>query len=213
MDDASFATCWHRFLQGYDGINVTAPFKQDAFRAVDALSDSARRSGAVNLVVREENGLLKGYNTDVDGVLRSVRECGVPVSRALVVGAGRAAVVAAQLLGCTVSVANRTFEKAASLAQETGCQALPLPEMGAASADLVIYTLPTALEGLGAVFSNGSPWRSAVILEANYKTPCLAATPCRAYLSGRRWLLHQAITGYALFTGEAPDTEKMSKVL
>jgi shikimate 5-dehydrogenase len=32
-------------------------------------------------------------------------------------------------------------------------------------------------------------------------------------VGGRRWLLWQAVAGYALFTGEEPDAEKMSAVL
>ena len=33
--DAPFDEAWARFLADYHGINVTAPYKQDAFRAVD----------------------------------------------------------------------------------------------------------------------------------------------------------------------------------
>lgn len=208
VDDPSFEVCWERFLSHYDGINVTAPFKMDAFREVDVRSETALLSGAVNLVVRE-NGLLRGYNTDVDGVVRSVRECGIPVSRALVVGAGgagRAAVTAARILGCEVIVANRTFAKAETLAKATGALAIPLPEIASAGADLVLYTLPAALPEM-------PDWHDAVVLEANYKTPCLPGRPCRLYLSGHRWLLHQAVAGYALFTGEEPDTEKMAEMI
>jgi len=209
VDDPSFAVCWQRFLDGYDGINVTAPFKTDAFRAVDFRSRTALESGAVNLVVKEENGLLSGYNTDVDGVVRSVQECGLPVSRALVVGAGgagRAAIAGARMLGCEVAVANRTFAKAEALARETGCRALPLETIREEEADLVLYTLPVPIPDI-------PDWRGAVILEANYRTPCLGNIPCRKNLSGRKWLLHQALAGYALFTGEAPDRQKMSEIL
>ena len=73
LEGAEFGASWQRFLDGYDGINITAPFKQDAFRAVDALSDDARLCGAVNLAVKTPAGIV-GYNTDVAGVVLAVRE-------------------------------------------------------------------------------------------------------------------------------------------
>ncbi|MBR2226866.1 MAG: hypothetical protein IJ893_03235, partial [Bacteroidales bacterium] len=94
IEGAVFDASWRRFLDEYDGINITAPFKQDAFNAVDRLSDDARLCGAVNLAVKTPDGIV-GYNTDVDGVVLSVREVGLPVSEALVVGCGGAGRAAA----------------------------------------------------------------------------------------------------------------------
>ena len=89
LEGADFGVSWKRFLDNYDGINITAPFKEDAFRAVDTLSDNARLCGAVNLAVKTPDGIV-GYNTDVDGVILAVRETGLPVSEALVAGCGGA---------------------------------------------------------------------------------------------------------------------------
>ena len=280
LEGADFGASWQRFLDHYDGINITAPFKQDAFRSVDVLSDDARRCGAVNLAVKTSAGIV-GYNTDVDGVILAVREaCGLPVREepanstarvpladalvdscgcrqepmanalavgcdggqvpltdALVVGcggAGRAAAVAAQRLGCRVTLVNRTPARAAALASELGCTWIPLsafssscapastetptpsgttsletallnpPPAGGLSPDLVIYTVPGPMEGLPA-FPN------AVILEANYRTPCLEGQG-RVYISGMRWLLYQAVAGYSIFTGETPDADAMFRI-
>ena len=206
LEGADFATSWQRFLNEYDGINITAPFKQDAFRSVDVLSEDARRCGAVNLAVKTPDGIA-GYNTDVDGVVLAVQETGLPVSEALVVGcggAGRAAAVAAQRLGCHVTLANRTAARAASLASELGCAWVPASELGTLSPDLVIYTVPGPMEGL-------PDFPDAVILEANYKTPCLEGCG-RAYISGLRWLLFQAVAGYEIFTGETPDAGAMFRI-
>ena len=73
LEGAEFGASWQHFLDEYDGINITAPFKQDAYRAVDALSDDARLCGAVNLAVKTPAGIV-GYNTDVAGVVLAVRE-------------------------------------------------------------------------------------------------------------------------------------------
>ena len=206
LEGAVFDASWQRFLDEYDGINITAPFKQDAFRTVDVLSEDARLCGAVNLAVKTPDGIV-GYNTDVAGVMLAVQETGLPVSEALVVGcggAGRAAAVAARRLGCRVTLANRTAARAASLASELGCAWAPIETLASLSPDLVIYTIPGPMEGL-------PDFPDAVILEANYKTPVLEGCG-RAYISGLRWLLFQAVAGYEIFTGETPDAGAMFRI-
>jgi shikimate 5-dehydrogenase len=219
IEGADFGRSWQRFLDGYDGINITAPFKLDAFRSVDVLSDSARLCGAVNLAVKTPDGIV-GYNTDVDGVVLSVQETGIRVSEALVVGcggAGRAAAVAALRLGCHVTLVNRTPSRASSLATELGCGWMPVEALGGSDsgswspsqgavprADLVIYTVPGPMKGL-------PDFPDSVILEANYRTPVLAGRG-RAYVSGLRWLLYQAVAGYSIFTSEAPDRDAMLRI-
>jgi len=227
IEGSEFAASWQRFLDGYDGINITAPFKQDAFRAVDVLSDAARLCGAVNLAVKTPGGIA-GYNTDVDGVALAVREAfgtsssvipgltgnlststgGAPALReALVVGcggAGRAAAIAALRLGCHVTLANRTPARAAALAEELTVDWIPVDDLPALAPDLVVYTVPGPMEGMPA-------FPEAVILEANYRTPCLQGSG-RAYVPGLRWLLYQAVAGYEIFTGETPDADAMFRI-
>lgn len=155
IEGAEFGASWQHFLDEYDGINITAPFKQDAYRAVDALSDDARLCGAVNLAVKTPAGIV-GYNTDVAGVVLAVREAlaareasgpqpvipgspdaqpaipgatGNRLKEALVVGcggAGRAAAVAALRLGCRVTLANRTPSRAAALADDLNARLSPI---------------------------------------------------------------------------------------
>lgn len=230
--DAPFEEAWEKFLADYTGINVTAPYKQDAFRAVDVLSDAAKKCGAVNLVVKGQDGLLHGYNTDVDGVVGAVRETGLQPSNTLIVGAGgaaMAAVVAAGILGSkTITIANRTYEKAAALAAAHSCEAVPLDAVGTLHPDLVIYTIPgdarslpgmTGKESLPGMTAPvipdliGNLLPGSVVLEAEYKHPALASAPCRKYISGLRWILHQAVAGYSLFTGEAPNLEALSRAI
>ena len=206
IEGAEFGASWQRFVDEYDGINITAPFKEFAFRAVDAPSDDARLCGAVNLAVKTPAGLV-GYNTDVAGVVLAVREAGLPVSEALVVGcggAGRAAAVAALRLGCRVTLANRTPSRAAALAEELGCGWIPAENLAALSPDLVIYTVPGPMDGF-------PEFPEAIILEANYRTPCLEGRG-KAYISGLRWLLYQAVAGYEIFTGETPDADAMFRI-
>ena len=241
LEGAEFGASWQRFLDEYDGINITAPFKESAFRAVDALSDDARLCGAVNLAVKPPAGIV-GYNTDVAGVVLAVREAlaareasgpaglsslaaqpvipgspdaqpvipgltGNPLKEALVVGcggAGRAAAVAALRLGCRVTLANRTPTRAAALAEDLCCDWIPADGLPSLSPDLVIYTVPGPMDGF-------PEFAEAIVLEANYRTPCLKGCG-RTYISGLRWLLFQAVAGYEIFTGETPDADAMFRI-
>lgn len=54
--------------KSFQGINVTIPFKSDVIPFLDEISDSAKEVNAVNTIVND-NGILKGYNTDIDGLL------------------------------------------------------------------------------------------------------------------------------------------------
>ena len=227
----SFSPYIHRALGGYDyelievsreelgpflrardfsALNVTIPYKQAVMPYLDSISDTAERIGSVNTIVQDANGGLHGYNTDVDGVVGAVRETGFQPSDTLIIGAGgaaMAAVVGAKILGSgTITIANRTYEKAAALAAAHSCDAVPLDAIGTLTPDLVIYTIPG-----GAPIVPGMPLGGAVVLEAEYKRPSLSEAPCRQYISGLRWILHQAVAGYSLFTGEAPNLEALSR--
>jgi len=205
-DFPTFDEAWQAFLDRYAGVNVTAPFKQDAFRQAQVLTSGARAAGAANLLVKTPQGILGG-NSDVDGVLGALRETGLHFHEALVVGTGgaaRAAVAAARELGLSVTVTGRSAEKAAAL----GCPFRPLEDARTLTPELILYTLPGS-----APVPTGLPVREAVVLEAEYRRPQLASSPCRQYIHGHRWLLHQAIAGYSLLTGETPDVQEILRTL
>ncbi len=74
----------------FDGCNVTIPYKETAFAACDRIDDTAKRTGAVNTVVREADGTLSGYNTDYEGLRTALRGAGIDPSgkKAAVLGTG-----------------------------------------------------------------------------------------------------------------------------
>ena len=81
-------------LLGASGWNVTIPHKQTIIPYLDELDELAEKMGAVNTVVRTEDGKLKGYNTDGPGFVKSMEEV-IGTSRReepiLLIGAGGAA--------------------------------------------------------------------------------------------------------------------------
>lgn len=84
----------------FDGLNVTIPYKKTAFALCDELSDTARRLGNVNTVVRLPDGRLFGHNTDYFGFRYIVESSGVSVGgkKAIVLGSGGASGTACAVL-------------------------------------------------------------------------------------------------------------------
>jgi hypothetical protein len=67
IETPDFEEAYQRFLNDYDGINVTAPFKELAIRKADILSEECKAIGATNLLIKTPEG-IKAYNSDFLGV-------------------------------------------------------------------------------------------------------------------------------------------------
>jgi len=107
------------------GLNVTVPFKQEAFELADELSDYAQKAGAVNTLVFREDGTIYGTNTDGIGIVRDLVENHqslITGKRVLVLGAGGAVRGVLQPLlqqqPKSLFIANRTPERAVELARD-----------------------------------------------------------------------------------------------
>lgn len=114
--------------KGFCGVNLTVPHKEAALALVDTVDDTARRIGAINTIVVEDDGALAGSNTDAFGFVENLRDhvpdqvaAGWSGRATTVLGAGGAArAVCTALLDCGVReirLVNRTPERAASLAE------------------------------------------------------------------------------------------------
>lgn len=227
IEESDFARAWERFLDGYDGVNVTAPFKELAAAMELDASDEVVLTGATNLVIKTPRG-LEAYNSDYRAILRIIREESLrrPVRKILVVGCGgaaKAAAAAAYMLEKEVVIANRSLEKAEEFASRLELLGLsrPCSAQGSVSVcrldvlpqcDMCIYCLPLAIPALETL-------QCGIFLEANYRDPACSEKFFErngrktVYISGERWLLMQAVTGYALFTGETADTEAMVEAI
>ena len=104
------------------GLNVSVPYKQEVIKSLVGLDQGAEAIGAVNTLVRTDNGYF-GYNTDYLGLWRAFKEEGIVLDgqEVIVFGAGGAA-KAAVYLCCKegakkVYLLNRTIEKAQEIAQ------------------------------------------------------------------------------------------------
>ncbi|MBT8242997.1 MAG: shikimate dehydrogenase [Nitrosopumilus sp.] len=104
------------------GFNITIPHKIEMMKYLDKTDESCSLIGAVN-TVSNSNGVLKGYNTDMDGFLDPFKKKKLNISGAkvLLLGAGGAAraIVAgfAKEKAKSITIANRTIEKANTLSE------------------------------------------------------------------------------------------------
>jgi len=120
-----FAQAARKFFDGGGaGLNVTQPFKQDAFAFADRLSIRAERAGAVNTLSLNGDGCIEGDNTDGIGLVRAmVANLGWAVQglRVLIIGAGGAARGVLETLlrekPQQLLVVNSTAERAEKLAK------------------------------------------------------------------------------------------------
>lgn len=224
-----FEMSYAKFLEEYDGINVTAPFKELAYAKADIVSEECHLAKATNLLVKTPEG-IKAYNSDFLGVRMWLKE--VSGQKALIVGtggAGKAAAAAAVSVGMECILMNRDMTRAENLKgslREMGheVEVRPIGDFCRcfADADVVIYNIPTEIPQIGELTAEDFTGGQKNILEANYKDPSFGedfiarmktVNPLAEYTGGRTWLLYQALTGYEIFTGEIPDLERMSSVL
>ena len=113
------------FADGGRGLNITVPFKPEAFRFADRLSERAQRAGAVNTLTCAADGVIEGDNTDGIGLVRDmVANLGWVVQglRVLIIGAGGAVRGVLEPLmrerPREMLIVNRTAGRAEQLARE-----------------------------------------------------------------------------------------------
>ena len=207
---------------GIEGLSVTMPHKAAVLPALDRLTSTAERLGAVNTIARVGSELV-GDNTDGPGFLDALRldEGFDPHGkRSLVVGAGGAAraVVLALADGgaADIVVVNRTAERGEAAAALAGAIGRTGKAEEVSSADLVVNATPL---GMGA--STETPFDTSdlgpgqLVVDLVYHppvTPLLAAARASGAVAvnGLGMLIHQAAHAFRLWTGQEPPLEAMS---
>ena len=207
---------------GYNGINVTFPYKQAVIPHLSAIADSARVVGAVNTVLFRD-GQPVGENTDYWGFRESLRTGlpDAPRDHVLLIGAGGAggAVASALLDEGTghLMIADTDTARAQELASRFGDRATVVTDLAkaAAKADGIVNATPVGMAKLP-----GMPIPGALIEPRHWvgdivyfplETELLAharAKGCRV-LPGSGMALYQAVRAFELFTGCKPDPQRM----
>jgi len=222
------------FAAGGRGLNVTVPFKEEAWRLADCLSARAQTAGAVN-TLWQQDGQLHGCNTDGVGLVGDLQRlvaCSVGYSgarlaggRILLVGAGGAARGVLQPLldaGCAqIRVVNRTAARAVELARDWQHAAIAVEAGGLPDAtqpggwDVVINATASSLTGAAPALPTGLYAKNALAYDmmygggySQYATPFMqAALTDGAALAadGLGMLVGQAAESFYLWHGVRPE--------
>ena len=209
------------FVEGR-GANVTVPFKEEAWRLADQLTERARRAGAVNTLHKLDDGRLLGDNTDGIGLVRDLLDnAGVTLQgkRILLLGAGGAVRgVLEPLLAqgpAAVVIANRTQARAEQLAEEFA----ELGQISASAFEQLEGTFDVIINGTSASLAGELPPLAVALIAAGHTfcydmmygakpTPfCQWATDLGAHgRDGLGMLVEQAAAAFELWRGVRPES-------
>jgi shikimate dehydrogenase len=213
--------------RGGRGLNVTLPFKGEAFRFATQLSERARAAQAVNTLKFEGNA-ISGDNTDGAGLVNDLaRNFGYAVAgrRVLLLGAGGAARgVIKPLLEqepARLVLANRTLGKAQLLAQSFGggLEAGTYAALAGRQFDLVVNATSASLAGELPPLPPGVFAPGALAYDMVYgsdDTPFLGfarGEGAAALADGLGMLVEQAAESFFFWRGLRPDTAPVLKLL
>jgi shikimate dehydrogenase len=208
---------------GFRGCNITLPHKVDALKLVDEVDANAKRMGAMNTIVVQPDGSLKGFNNDGFGYIQSLldaqpdwRADAGPITVLGAGGAARAVVLSLADRGAKeIRLLNRTDAKAEALAAEFGApvKALPWVERHDSLADvaLLVNTTSQGMHGNPALELdlNALPKHTLVsdVIYVPLETPLLTAARLRGNptVNGLGMLLNQARPAFHAWFGVMPE--------
>ena len=212
------------------GLNITVPFKQDAWKLATQRSQRAQRAGAVNTLIINGTGDYFGDNTDGIGLVRDLvnnHRLQLEGKTILIIGAGGAVRgVIEPLLDskpAALTIANRTKEKALQLAEDFSdlgnIKACGLDEFGTSSYDIIINGTSASLSGeLPAL-------PAALITENTFCYDMMYATEPTPFMrwarehgakhvvDGKGMLVEQAAESFRLWRGCEPETASVIEAL
>jgi shikimate dehydrogenase len=217
---------------GGQGLNVTLPFKHEAWRLADSRAGHAQAAGAVN-TLRFQQGRIVGHNTDGTGLVRDLVAnlgCEVRGRRVLLAGAGGASYGVMEPLlremPQIVVVANRTAEKAVALAGHFeavarlaahGIAARPYEALDGAPFDIVINATSAGLADAMPPLPRGvfAPGALAYDMVYGKRTPFMSfAAGCGARAAdGLGMLVEQAAESFFIWRGVRPATAPVIRAL
>lgn len=215
---------------GGRGLNITVPFKEDAWQLAATRSERAERAGAVNTLVLNETGEHHGENTDGVGLVRDLtinHGATITGKRVLLLGAGGAARGVVETLldekPALLIIANRTAVKAVELARifctlghVEGCG---LDDVAGQPFDILINATAASLQGQTPAIAGDTvtadSWcydmmygdRPTAFIEWSRQQGALHV------MDGLGMLVEQAAESFLLWRGVRPETAAVINTL
>lgn len=224
------------YAMGFNGVNLTVPLKEVAFRALPDKDESAARLGAVNTLARTDDG-WRGYNTDGEGFLVALREAFAmqPAGRSVFVvgagGAGRAVALTCAFYGAhRISITDLDATRIRAVAAEirrsapgVTVEGLPAGDPAlpgtAGAAELIVQASPLGMKPddppalPSELFHAGQSVYDLVYMFPETVTMRAAARRGARTANGLGMLLHQGALALRLWTGAEVPVEDMRRAL
>ncbi|MDV4316722.1 MULTISPECIES: shikimate dehydrogenase [Acinetobacter] len=206
------------FAEGGVGMNVTVPFKEQAFALCDVLSERAKTAKAVNTLWMQD-GQLHGDNTDGQGLVDAIRALNwnLDNTKILIIGAGgatRGVIYPLVQAGVKkVVIANRTLARAEQLVADLQ-QAVPQAELSAIGLDalagefdIVINATSASLSGDALILPDALQFQHAYEMAYGKPSSFLEQAKARQIPTseGFGMLVGQAIESFSIWNGVKPD--------
>lgn len=217
--------------QGFRGLNVTVPFKREAWELCHSLSARAEVAGAVNTLSLQADGSIHGDNTDGVGLVRDLVDnlkIRIQDQNVLLLGAGGAARgVLEPLLALTparLTIANRSLDRANALARDFTSfgkiEVVSYTQISNESYQLIINAtaagLSQQLPPIPASLLNPAGVCYDMMYNLNKATDFVEWSTSRGVkhsFDGLGMLIEQAAEAFYLWRGLRPDTSKIMAIL
>ena len=231
VDEGKFKDAIKEFQhQGGKGLNITVPFKGDAWEASDQMSHRAERAAAVNTISFSDEGKITGDNTDGIGLIRDLtinHKLLIKDKNILILGAGGAARGILDPLfdelPDRIVIANRTVSRAEKLidifSDRGDVSACGFDELASSNFDIVINATSASLQGHVPPLPEGLIDKNTCCYDMMYSaadTPFVAwakAHGAGITLDGLGMLVEQAAESFFIWRGVRPETRQVINAL
>ncbi len=205
------------------GLSVTMPLKQEILAHLEKTDPLSAKIGACNTVLRAQDGLLYGFNTDVAGVVAPLeRRMSLKGAKVLVLGAGgaaRAAIFGLRDRGAEVCILNRTPETAQKLARQAGAKTIKKEALAKTPFDVIVNATPVGMAGNKAPqILEAKDLNAKLVFDLVYnpiETPLIAAARSKgiAVVAGVEMFVQQGARQFEIWTGKPAPEEEMLRVV
>ncbi|MDO8141303.1 MAG: shikimate dehydrogenase [Candidatus Brocadiales bacterium] len=214
------------------GYSVTIPHKESVVNHLDAIDPIAEKIGAVNTIVNKD-GQLTGFNTDCEAAIKVLEGINQASAKSLgntylkgkkvtIVGAGGAARAIAFGLKerqAQITIINRNYERAQSLAGDVGCIAKKIDDPQAFDTDILINATPVGMfpKINETPIDRNKLKPNMIVFDTIYnpiETKLLndARTQGCIIVNGLSMFVHQAAAQFKLWTGRMPSVEIIENI-
>jgi 3-dehydroquinate dehydratase/shikimate dehydrogenase len=204
------------------GLSITMPYKEEIMDHLDNCEPLAEKIGAVNTVVRSQDGKLYGFNTDVAGVVRPLdKRLTLGGAKVLVVGAGgaaRAAVFGLKERGAEVYITNRTASAGQKLAKKARAKFITVAQLRKMQFDAIVNATPVGMGNgkqspLGEKEINARYLLDMVYTPSETKLVKLAKAKGVQIISGAEMFVQQGARQFEIWTGKPAPVDEMDRVV